>query len=271
MNRSTYYKYVNRQPSPRQRENQLLKQKILEIYAKTDKRLGSRKMKLCLAQEYCIFISEGRVYRLMKQMNLPKMSAVKPPKQKPSAEEVGVCTNLLAQQFNQPAPNLVWVCDFTYVRVGTRFFYLCVILDLYARKVIACRVGKRIDRFLAIDTLRDAVRRRGVSKGVMFHTDRGSQFTSSDFRKEIDSLHMIQSFSAKGHPYDNAVMECFFKYLKKEELNRRHFQSMEQLKQSLVSYIAGFYNPIRPHSHNHDLSPNQMEDRYFANFTCPLY
>ena len=105
----------------------------------------------------------------------------------------------------------------------------------------------------------------------MFHTERGSQFTSFDFRKEIDSLHMVQSFSAKGHPYDNAVMECFFKYLKKEELNRRHFQSVEQLKQSLVSYIAGFYNPIRPHSHNHGLSPNQMENRYFANFTCPLY
>ena len=152
MNRSTYYKYVNRQPAPRERENQQLKQKILEIYAKTDKRLGSRKMKLCLAQEYCISISEGRVYRLMKQMNLPKMSTVKPPKQKSSAEEVGGCTNLLAQQFNQPAPNLVWVCDFTYVRVGARCCYLCVILDLYARKVIACRVGRRIDRWLAIDS-----------------------------------------------------------------------------------------------------------------------
>ena len=105
----------------------------------------------------------------------------------------------------------------------------------------------------------------------MFHTDRGPQSTSSDFRKEIDSFHMVQSFSAKGHPYDNAVMECFFKYLKKEELNRRHFQSVEQLNQSLISYIAEFYNPIRPHSHNHGLSPNQMEDRYFANFTCPLY
>ena len=138
----------------------------------------------------------------MKQMNLPKMSTAKPPKLKSSAQETGVCTNLLAQQFNQPAPNLVWVCDFTYVRVGARFCYLCVILDLYARKVIACRVGKRIDRFLAIDTLRDAVQLRGVSKGILFHTDRGSQFTSSDFRKEIDSFHMIQSFSAKGHPYD---------------------------------------------------------------------
>ena len=140
------------------------------------------------------------------------------PKPKVFTQETGICTNLLAQQSNQSAPNLVWVCDFTYVRVETRFFYLCVILDLYARKVIACRVGKRIDRFLSINTLRHAVRRRGVSKGVMFHTDRGSQFTSSNFRKEIDLLHMVQSFSDKGHPHDNAVMECFFKCLKKEEL-----------------------------------------------------
>ena len=175
-------------------------------------------MKLCLAQEYCISISEGRVYRLMKQMDLPKMSTAKPPKLKSSAQENGVCTNLPAQQFNQPAPDLVWVCDFTYVRVGTRFCYLCVILDLYAGKVIAFRVGKRIDYFLAIDTLRDAVKLRGVSKGILFHTDRGSQFTYSDFRKVIDSFHMIQSFSAKGHPYDNAVMECFFKYFKKRRI-----------------------------------------------------
>ena len=207
----------------------------------------------------------------MKQMNLPKMSTVKPPKLKSSTEETGICTNLLAQQFNQPAPNLVWRCDFTYVRVGAQFYCLCIILDIYARKVIACRFGKRIDRFLAIDILRNDVRRRGVSKGVMFHTDRGFQYTSSDFCKEIDSLHMIQSFFAKGHPYDNAVMECFLKYLKKEELNRRHFQSTVQLTQSLVSYIAGFYNPIRPHSNNHSLSPNQIENRYFANFTCQLY
>ena len=203
----------------------------------------------------------------MKQMNLPKMSTVKPPKQKPSAEEVGVCTNLLAQQFNQPAPNLVWVCDFTYVRVGTRFFYLCVILDLYARKVIACRVGKRIDRFLAIDTLRDAVRRRGVSKGVMFHTDRGSQFTSSDFRKEIDSLHMIQSFSAKGHPYDNAVMECFFKYLKKEELIWFPIL-LDFITQSDLTLIAMVFLPIKWKTaislislvHFIDYSPAELEE-----------
>jgi len=241
-----------------------IKRKILEIYAKADKRLGSRKIKICLARDYCIFISEGRVYRLMKEMKLPKMSTVKPPKSKVSADTIGECPNLLTRNFDQKAPNLIWVCDFTYVRVAGRFYYICVILDLFSRKVIACRVGSKIDRFLAIDTLRDAVRIRKHSAGIMIHTDRGSQFTSSDFRKELERLHMIQSFSAKGHPYDNAIMECFFKYLKKEELNRRHFISLDQLKQSLLSYIAGFYNPLRPHSHNAGLSPNQRESCFFG-------
>lgn len=188
------------------------------------------------------------------------MSTVKPPKVKPSSDTCENYPNLLAKYFNQKALNMVWVYDCTYVRVANRFYYICAILDLYSRKVIACRVGSKIDHFLAIDTLYDAVKSRKISSGVLFHTDRGSQFTSADSRKEIDKFHMIQSFSAKGHPYDNAVMECFFKYLKKEELNRRSFQSLEHLKLSLTSYIAGFYNSICPHSHNHSLSPNQFEN-----------
>ena len=135
------------------------------------------------------------------------------------------------------------------VKVAGKFHYICAILDLYARKVIARWVRRKIDRFLAAETLRDAVRLRGVSKGVMFHTGQGAQFTSRDFRMVIDELGMIQSFSAKGHPYDNAVMECFFKYLKKEELDRRCFQSLDQLKQSLLSYISGFlYRPCGLHN-----------------------
>lgn len=263
VNRSTYYKFLNREPSCREHENTQIKQKILEIYAKADKRIGFRKVKICLERDYCMNISEGRVYRLMKEMSLPKMSTVKPPKQKKHSEN-GACKNVLAQNFDQPKPNMVWVCDFTYVRVSNSFYYVCVILDLYSRKVIACRISNKIDRILAIETLRDAVKMRKASSGVMFHSDRGAQFTSDDFRKEIDRLNMIQSFSAKGHPYDNAVMECFFKYLKKEELNRRHFTTVEQLKQSLLSYIKGFYNPYRPHSHNHGLSPDQFENIYFS-------
>ena len=264
VNRSTYYKYVNRQPSQREQENMGIRRKIAEHYAASDKRLGARKMKVVLMREVCVSVSEGLVYRLMKEMNLPKMSTAKPPRIRRCKDDEGRCENLLSQRFDQTVPNRVWVCDFTYVKVNGRFQYVCAILDLFARKVIAWRVSSRIDRFLAIATLQDAVRARGVSRGVMFHTDRGSQFTSFEFRKLLDELGMIQSFSAKGHPYDNAVMECFFKYLKKEELDRRCFTSTDQLKQSLLVYIAGFYNSTRPHSHNHALSPDQLERHFFS-------
>ena len=161
--------------------------------------------------------------------------------------------------FNPTKPNKVWVCDFTYIRAAGRFFYLCVILDLFSRKVIAYKISPKMDTALAINTLNAAVAARRKSDGIIFHTDRGCQFTSHDFRKHIDKLNMIQSFSAKGHPYDNAVMECFFKYLKKEETDRKSYRSFEELKLSLFEYIIGFYNSFRPHSHNDGLSPDQAE------------
>mgnify|MGYP001853172398 FL=1 len=200
----------------------------------------------------------------MKEMNLPKMSTVKPPKFKHKNTENLTLENKLAQNFNVTAPNQVWVCDFTYVKVGQRFSYICAIIDLYARKVIAYNISNRINTDLAIKTLQSAIKARKASNGILFHTDRGVQFTSHNFRKLLDSLNMVQSFSAKAHPYDNAVMECFFKYLKKEELNSRSFSSFDQLKLSLVKYIDGFYNPIRPHSHNNGLSPNKMESLFFS-------
>ena len=139
VNRSTYYKHLQRHPSRRQQENVEIRKRILELYAQSDKRLGTKKMPLCLAREYCIHISEGRVYRLMKQMRLPQMSTAKPPKAAVSNEDIGICRNLLSQRFDQKAPNLVWVCNFTYVKVGGKFYYIYAILNLYSRKVIACR------------------------------------------------------------------------------------------------------------------------------------
>lgn len=261
VNRSTYYKFINHKTSNREKENQHIRSCILDLYAKTDKRLGANKITLCLKRDYCISISVGRVCRLMKTMNLPKMSTSKPPNFNHISEE-GRYENLLAQQFNQSAPNTVWVSDFTYLKANSKTYYLCAIMDLFSRKIIAYKLSNKIDTQLAIDTLNLAVANRGVSNGIMFHTDRGSQYTAKTFRKHLDKLNMIQSFSAKGHPYDNAVMECFFKYLKKEETNRRSYSSFEELNISLFKYINGFYNSIRPHSHNNGFSPNDFELNY---------
>lgn len=199
----------------------------------------------------------------MKSMSLPKMSTVKPFVHKSKSTSDENCKNILKQKFNQPEPNIVWVCDFTYIRAGGRFYYLCAILDLFSRKVIAYKLSDKIDTQLAIDTVNLAVANRGKSKGILFHTDRGSQFTAKRFREHLDNLNMVQSFSAKGHPYDNAVMECFFKYLKKEETDRISYHSVQELSLSLFEYINGFYNSLRPHSHNNGLSPYQAELYFF--------
>lgn len=130
-------------------------------------------------------------------------------------------------------------------------------------EVIAYKLSNKIDTQLAVDTVNMAVANRGKSTGIIFHTDRGCQFTSSVFRRYLDNLNMIQSFSAKGHPYDNAVMECFFKYLKKEEVNRKSYSSFDELNVALFQYINGFYNSLRPHSHNNGLSPNQAETSFY--------
>ena len=259
VNRSTYYKYINHRESNREKENRHIRTCILEVYANTNKRLGANKIKICLERDYRINISTGRVYRLMRKMNLPKMSTAKPFKPKSKSDSDGECKNILSQNFNQSAPNKVWVCDFTYIKAAGRFYYLCVILDLFSRKVIAYKLSNKIDTKLAIDTVNSAVAVRGKSSGIIFHTDRGSQFTSAQFRRHMDNLNMIQLFSAKGHPYDNAVIECFFKYLKKEEVNRKSYASFNDLKLSLFEYINGFYNSVRPHSHNNRLTPNQAE------------
>ena len=263
VSRSTYYKSLNREPSSTEAKNVMLRTRILDIYSRADKRMGVRKITTCLKRDYCICVSEGRVYRLMKTMALPKMSTVKPPKPAYDSSDDAECQNLLKQRFDQPVPNIVWVCDFTYIRVAGRFCYLCVILDLFSRKVIAYKVSFHIDRFLAIDTLREAIGSRAPKKGLIFHTDRGSQFTSEDFRRAADTFGITQSFSAKGHPYDNAVMECFFKYMKKEETGRRSYSGIDELRLSLFEYIVGYYNSYRPHSHNGSLSPNEREDIFF--------
>ena len=130
--------------------------------------------------------------------------------------------------------------------------------------VPAYKLSNKIDTQLAIDTVNLAVADRGKSKGIIFHTDRGCQFTAKRFRKHLDNLNMVQSFSAKGHPYDNAVMECFFKYLKKEEIDRNSYHSVQELNLSLIEYINGFYNSLRPHSHNNGLSPDQAEHYFFT-------
>lgn len=200
----------------------------------------------------------------MKSMNLPKMSTVKPIFKTSESRSFAPDKNILNQNFNVPKPNLVWVSDITYVKVNGSFRYICVIIDLFSRKVIAYSIGSKIDKQLVIKTFYSAFDKRNKPSNLIFHSDRGSQYTSKDFRKILDSLNVVQSFSKKGYPYDNAVAESFFKFLKHEELNRRTFLTTKELELSLFEYIEGFYNKKRPHSANDMLSPSKKEELFFS-------
>lgn len=264
VNRSTYYKHFHSKAiPPRISENQTIKSYILQICSEHDMRLGAYKIQYLLRCDYCVNISIGRVYRLMNSLHLPRISTRKPPKTK-YIQPLLDTNNILKQAFTQSAPNLVWCSDITYLRVQNRFYYLCVIIDLFSRKVISYKLSSKADAQLVIDTFFEAFSKRGHPQGLLFHSDRGVQYTALAFRKVLDNCHVVQSFSKRGHPYDNAVAECFFKYLKLEETNRRFFKNFDDLKLSVFTYIDGYYNQKRPHSSLGLLTPNQFEQNFFA-------
>ncbi len=194
----------------------------------------------------------------MRHLQLPKMSTAKPPlPARPS--QYGACTNHLQQNFNQKAPNLVWASDITYIKAGGKWYYLCIVMDLYSRKVIAWHISANADADLVMTTFRKAYEKRNAPYGLMFHSDRGTQYTSFTFRQLLDSLNVVQSFSKKGYPFDNACCECFFKYLKKEETDRKYYHSLRELQLSIFEYIEGYYNSKRPHGTLNMLTPNEAE------------
>lgn len=261
VNRSTYYKHYCSKQSKRTGENQHIASLILRVHADYDKRLGAYKISYVLARDYGVHISVGRVYRLMKTLRLPKMSTDKPRHHRKHSDN-GECTNHLHQEFNQKAPNLVWASDFTYIKANDKWYYLCIVMDLFSRKVVAWHISAKPDVNLVAIAFKKAYGKRNAPYGLMFHSDRGSQYTAYSFRQLLDSLNVVQSFSKKGYPFDNACCECFFKYLKKEETNRRVYHSLQELHIAIFAYIESFYNNKRPHSSLGMLTPNQFENLY---------
>jgi len=157
----------------------------------------------------------------------------------------------------------VWVSDITYIKAGGIWYYLCIVMDLFSRKVISWHISSKANVELVITTFKKAYEKRKAPYGLMFHSDRGSQYTAFTFRQLLDSLNVVQSFSKKGYPFDNACCECFFKYLKKEETNRKCYHSLTELQLSVFEYIEGYYNTKRPHGTLNMLTPNEAEALYW--------
>lgn len=147
------------------------------------------------------------------------------------------------------------------IRVGERHFYICVILDLFSRKVIAHKISPKNSTQLVSSTLKQAIAEREVKAGLIFHSDRGTQYASHSFCSMLKSYSIVQSFSNTGKPHDNAVTETFFSALKREELYRKDYPSEKKFKQAVDTYMT-FYNTKRPHKTLKNLTPCQAEEQF---------
>ena len=197
------------EPTPRAIENQEIRKHILQFYNDYDNSLGAYKIRRVLERDYGISISLGRVYRLMNSINLPKRSTEKP-KWKDNSSYI----NHLHQQFNPIAPNSIWASDFTYIKVNGSFHYLCVVIDLFSRKVIGWSLSNRHDVNLTTKAFEKAYCDRGKPEFVLFHSEQSSEYIAFTFRQTLEKCNVVQSFSPKGYPYDNAVCESFWYWLK---------------------------------------------------------
>ena len=173
--------------------------------------------------------------------------------------------NLLDRQFTVLKPNIVWTTDITYIRTQQGWLYLCVILDLFSRRIIGWQTSIRMDRQLVCDAFNYAMARQGYPRGVMVHSDQGSQYCSRDFRALLLMNHSTQSMSRRGNCWDNAVTESFFHTLKGHIVNGSIFSTRKEANNILFEYIEVYYNRIRRHSANGWISPEAFEQNYLRN------
>ena len=169
--------------------------------------------------------------------------------------------NLLAREFTAKQMNEKWVSDITYFKVNNYAIYLCVIIDLYSRKVVGYHISRKSSTHLATATFRKAFAERGEPKGLVFHSDRGSQYISTTFGDLLKACGVTQSFSFTGRPHDNAVAETFFATFKREEAYRRNYTSENDFRRSVEEYIK-FYNEKRPHATIGYKTPSRFEELY---------
>lgn len=244
---SGYYAWRGREPSQRASSNKALDEQIAHIYWQHKSRYGAPRIWEEL-QWQDILCSENRVARRMRSLGLRAIQAKKFKVTTDSEHNKPVAPDLLQQDFTAACANEKWVSDITYIWTGEGWLYLAVVMELYSRAIIGWSLQKRMTQQLVCDALTMTLFRREFPKGVILHSDRGSQYCSKRYQKLLRQNQLICSMSRKGCCYDNAAMESFFHSLKVELVHREAYVTRGQARQSLFEYIEVYYNRQRRHS-----------------------
>ncbi len=259
VSRSGYYSWKIRKPSNRQKERERLVPKVRAIHCQTKGSYGARR----ISQE---LKSQGESCGRTKAGTLMKLAGVKAKQKKKfkvttdSRHNLPVSPDLLKRDFDVSEPDRVYCSDITYIWTTEGWLYLAIILDLFSRRVVGWSMGSRLTKRLVSDALHMALWRRRPSPGLIFHSDRGSQYCSKDFQQILKRHKMVSSMSRKGDCWDNSVVESFFGKLKTERVFDSIYLTREEARRDIVVYIEMFYNSKRRHSSLGYLSPKEFEE-----------
>jgi transposase InsO family protein len=260
---SGYYDWQRRRttPGPRARQNQMLALQIEVIHAQSRATYGSPRIVDTLRKQGARH-GRNRVARLMHQAGICGRQKDRYRVQTTdSNHDHPIAPNLMAQAPAAAAPNQIWVGDITYIQTEEGWLYLAAILDRYSRKIVGWAMSERIDTALVLKAFNMALLHRQPTSKILFHSDRGVQYASADYRHALTHAGLVASMSRKGNCYDNATMESFWSTLKLELVYRSHFASRSQAQSQIFDYIERFYNRQRAHSALNFHSPVDFENQ----------
>ena len=258
ISKSGYYAWFKNPKSKRDLKNECLLKKIKEFHNISRKRYGSPRIYKDL-KDAGIACSLNRTARLMKKNNIEAKMKKKFKITTNSKHNYPIAENILDRNFSVKEKDRVWVSDISYIYTAEGWEYLCIIMDLFSRNIVGWSMDSRMKVDLVKNAFNMAYNKRKPKPGLIFHSDRGSQYACKEFRKLLKSKKFIASMSRKGNCWDNACAESFFHSLKTEEVYFNYYNSRAEAKRSVFEYIEVFYNRTRRHSYLGYISPENYE------------
>lgn len=258
VSKSGYYKHLKKSVI-RQLELDNRIKIVKEIYKSSRCTYGSRRIVKALRKQG-ISCYKNQISKLMKQEGLFAKGRKRYKVTTNSKHNLPIAPNIVNRNFDVNRKNTVWVSDITYISTQSGWLYLSTVMDLYSRRIVGWSLNNRMTKQLVTSSLQEAIHSRKPEKGLVFHSDQGSQYASTELRNILQVIGGKQSMSRRGNCWDNAVAESFFKTLKTELIKDEHFKTKKEAEMKLFDYIEIFYNRQRMHSSNDDLSPVEYEE-----------
>jgi putative transposase len=258
LSRSGHHAFRTRGPSRRALSQQQLDVLVAAIFAELRGRYGAPRIEQELRRRgHCT--SRKRVAASMVCQGLAARQKRRWRTTTDSRHGEPIAPNRLQRNFTAPSPDRIWVADTTYLPVIGGFIFLVAVIDLFSRKVVGWSLGDRLDADLAGEAFQRALARRSPAPGLIFHSDRGSEFAAAGFRKLLAGAGALQSMSRKGDCWDNAVAESFFSTLEFEGPSSATWRYVSDAEPELFTFIERYYNHTRLHSYNDYRTPNETE------------